>query len=438
MKLVKEFTWHNPLDLADYFSQQETHLAFLYSAQKYSYSGNLSFLAWELDVEIRDDLNKLQNSLTQNKEFWENLYFGYMGYESLEKNDSTDNYLNLPKLHFFQAKNLIIFDHQKQILRFFSKHKNYPIEKILLKAGKNNPNDNSDEPPTGRVPAGGEFKNGHCYSNMSKEEYLTKVKKIRADIINGDYYQVNLTRKFFTKIELKNKFSIFRNLVNNSPSPYMAYFKLNDVEILSSSPERFINIDKNGKINTRPIKGTIAKIKGNTKQIKKLKNSSKDQAENLMIVDLMRHDLGISAQKNSVQIEKLFAIDSFATLHHMSSSINAQKEYSISSLDTIINAFPPGSMTGAPKIAAMHSIKNLEPQDRGIYSGCVGYFAGDGSCDLSVIIRTIIIKNNFLEFQVGGGIIYDSDPQTEWQETITKTQGICKALNIDITTLQKL
>ena len=284
----------------------------------------------------------------------------------------------------------------------------------------------------------GLFKNGHCYSNMSKEEYLTKVKKIRADIINGDYYQVNLTRKFYTKIELNNKFSIFRNLVNNSPSPYMAYFKLNDVEILSSSPERFINIDKNGKINTRPIKGTIAKVKEDKRQIHKLKNSYKDQAENLMIVDLMRNDLGISAQKNSVQIGKLFAIDSFATLHHMSSSINAQKKYSISSLDTIINAFPPGSMTGAPKIAAMHSIKNLEPQDRGIYSGCVGYFAGDGSCDLSVIIRTIIIKNNFLEFQVGGGIIYDSDPQTEWQETITKAQGICKALNIDITTLQKL
>jgi para-aminobenzoate synthetase component 1 len=429
MKLVYEFSWHNPLNITEYLQRDEQYLALLYSANHYSYSGNHSFLAWGLDTEIKNDLSQLKKVISDKKDFWSNFYLGYIGYESLVKQD---NYKNIDNSYFFKPKNLIIFNHQHKTCKLFSnltaKNLEFTINKIkkIITNKQIVIDDNII------------LENVNWQSNMTKKSYITKVKRIIQNIVNGDYYQVNLTRKFFTNISLKNKFTIFRNLVKHSPTPYMAYFKLLNTEILSSSPERFIKIEPDGKINTRPIKGTSNRTRNNDKQITKLRNSSKDQAENLMIVDLMRHDLSASAQYNSVKVAKLFAIDSFATLNHMSSSINALKKKSLSNLEVVTTAFPPASMTGAPKIAAMQSINQLENASRGIYSGCLGYFAGNGYSDLSVVIRTIIIKDNYLEFQVGGGIIYDSKPEAEWRETLIKAQGICKALNININNLATL
>ena len=219
MKLIYEFNWHNPLNIAEYLQKEEQYLTLLYSANKYSYSGDYSFLAWGLDKEIKNNLTKLKKSLSHDQDFWANLYLGYIGYESLMKKDN--HYKNIDNSYFFKPKNLIIFDHKNKICKFFSnlttnnleltinKLKNFLANKYVT----NNDNITLD--------------NLNWQSNMSKKSYIAKVQKIIKDIINGDYYQVNLTRKFFTKISLKNKFTIFRNLVKYSPTPYMAYLKLN-------------------------------------------------------------------------------------------------------------------------------------------------------------------------------------------------------------------
>ena len=157
-----------------------------------------------------------------------------------------------------------------------------------------------------------------------------------------------------------------------------------------------------------------------------------------MIVDLMRNDLARSSEAGSVKVEKLFEVSSYKTLHHLASTITSQKRNNISTLDAVINSFPAGSMTGAPKVSAMKFCNRQEKIKRGVYSGALGWFGGDGSCDLSVVIRTLIIHGNKFEFQVGGGITSDSDPEKEWQETIIKARGIMTALGADIRVLEEL
>lgn len=425
MHFIKKYPWQNPLSIANNISHTEETMALLYSAQKYSYSGNYSFLAWGIDEET-NNLKHLKTHLsTQNNthNFTKNFWVGYIGYETLSNQHPKNKYINVPSFYFFKPQNLIIFNHKSQKLEFFSNDPKSNINPLLS---------DSYDPPT----ITNNIIISNLSSNMSKAEYIEKVNSIHKSITNGEFYQANLTRKFFGNITKHNPFSIFKKLSNISPSPYSAYFKFDKNHILSSSPERFIKIDHQGKINARPIKGTINRInQENDTNIDILHKSQKDRAENLMIVDLMRNDLGISSKPSSVNVEQLFNIDSFSTLHHMSSTINAIKENNISTLDTILNAFPPGSMTGTPKIAVIDTLRKLENYNRGIYSGCLGYFAGDKSCDLSVVIRTLIIQQNKFEFQVGGAIIYDSDPYKEWQETLIKAKGICKALNLNMNQL---
>ena len=436
MYFIDSYSWYNPVTIAALLDKRERHLAFLFSAKKYSYSGDYSFIAWGASKEIYD-LEGLAANISYNKNFYDNFLVGYLGYETLSTNthnvsqDLQEKLLNFPEIYFFKPQNLLVFDHHKQKVSFFSQHKSSNIDELLKDSAQQGEELYSAHDNNLAVQ--------HISSNMTKKSYLDNVLAIKNHIRAGDYYLANLTRKFYGKIEVKQSFSIFKNLINNTPTPYLSYVKFNEKHILSSSPERFIKIDDRGNINSRPIKGTINNdVNNGENNIEKLRSSEKNKAENLMIVDLMRHDLGLSAKKSSVYVDQLFNIDSFATLHHMSSSINAAKQNNISNLQVILNAFPPGSMTGTPKIAAINALKKLELLNRGVYSGALGYFAGDGSCDLSVVIRTLLLENNKFEFQVGGAIIYDSDPEDEWQETIVKSKGICKALNIDVKMLETL
>jgi anthranilate/para-aminobenzoate synthase component I len=216
---------------------------------------------------------------------------------------------------------------------------------------------------------------------------------------------------------------------------------MHGASVLSSSPERFLNIDASGHMESRPIKGTAPRLVDPTQDAiirKQLATSEKDRAENLMIVDLMRNDLARSAEPGSVEVERLFDVSSYATLHHMASTITGQKRADISTVEAVQYCFPPGSMTGAPKVRAMEWCLKHEAIRRGIYSGALGWFGGDGSCDLSVVIRTLIIEGSRFEFQVGGGIVADSSPEDEWRETMTKARGILRALGVDGTVLESL
>ena len=413
MKINK---WLDPLNIANFLSKKEQHIALCFSGEKRKYSGERSFLAWGADDICCDNLDALEKSNNPD-EYW----FGYFSYESFHNTTLEKSPINTNRSYFFKAKNVLVFNHNEQNLEYLG---NDNIEELLQEVK------NIEE---------AEIKNITLASNMTKDKYLEKVEHITSNIKEGNYYQVNLTRKFFGSLDSDNVFSIFANLSKCSPATYSSFLKLEDNFIISSSPERFLKIDDDGKINSRPIKGT-APISSSATD---LFNSKKDRAENLMIVDLMRNDLAKSAQKNSVTVESLFDIDSYKTLHHMSSSINALQKENISILEVIKNAFPPASMTGAPKKAVMAEIEVLEKQQRGIYSGAIGYFKGDKKCDFSVTIRTVILqkkqenKYNF-EFQVGGGIIYDSTPEKEWEETIVKARGVCNALNIDVKRLEEL
>ena len=277
-------------------------------------------------------------------------------------------------------------------------------------------------------------------SNFTNKSYLEAISKIRNMISIGDFYQTNLTRKFFGNFSEKpssNKaFSLFKDLCQQSPANYASFLKLDDNFIISSSPELFLkNQGKN--IYSKPIKGTSPRDK-DPKQDKinksYLKNSDKEKAENLMIVDLVRNDLARVCEASSIKVKKLFAISTYKKLFHMSSEIHGKMQKNLTALDAIPACFPAGSMTGAPKIQAIKTANDLENMKRGIYSGTIGIF-GKNYINSSVVIRTLIIQNDSFEFQVGGAITFDSIPQNELEETFNKAQGLANILNINIKNL---
>jgi aminodeoxychorismate synthase component I len=423
MQKIFTHKWLEPLDIAEYVQSREESCVFLYSGARYKHSGRFSYLAFaaEDSVQAADFVEFEQRLKTQKTEMLDS-WFGYLGYElknNLEKvfTETKDSFINLPALHMVKYNNVLRFDHQEKSIECFSKDeeslKNL-LRDVVIKAEK---------PP----------QISNFASNMSKTEYLRKASKIIEEIYAGTIYQANLTRKFYGNIS-GDKFAVFRKLSEISPAPYSAFLKFGDKYIISSSPERFLRIETNGEIDTRPIKGSLAK----GGQSEDLYNSTKDRAENLMIVDLMRNDLAKSAIAGSVKVESLFDVTSYRTIHHMSSTIKAQKKPELSNVDVVKNAFPAGSMTGAPKIKAIEICDQLEKQKRGVYAGAIGYFAGDGSADFSVVIRTIIIDNDRFELQVGGGIVADSSPEGEWQETLDKASAMAQSLGIAQDELEKL
>ena len=272
-------------------------------------------------------------------------------------------------------------------------------------------------------------------SNMTKDMYLRYVKKCLNDIHEGTYYQLNLTRKFWVDcnvISSTQLVELFEQLCTVSPAPYASFIKWPGCHVLSSSPELFMQCEDQ-TWTARPIKGTINKLDINRsthEDVQILSNSTKDQAENLMIVDLMRHDLSQFCKVGTVKVPALYDLDSFQTLHHLSSTITGTHDPEYSMVSAVQHAFPPGSMTGTPKAKVIEYANRYEQDPRGIYSGAIGWLSKD-ACDLSVVIRTMIIKNSCIEFQVGGAITAQSDPESEWHETLVKAKGICWALGLD-------
>jgi len=196
--------------------------------------------------------------------------------------------------------------------------------------------------------------------------------------------------------------------------------------ILSSSPECFLTLLPDGSVESRPIKGTAPK----SEPPEQLAASPKDRAENLMITDLMRHDFSQHCVPGTVKVPELFGVTSYQTLHHMHSTVTGQRLAGVSALQMLESCFPPGSMTGAPKKAVIQWCAAQEKQARGVYSGALGWVNGQGAGDFSVVIRTLLLHDTRFEFQVGGGIVADSAPVKEWEETLTKAKGIMKALGL--------
>jgi len=268
-------------------------------------------------------------------------------------------------------------------------------------------------------------------SNFTREEYCRAVSKVLEHIHDGDIYQANLSQAFEFSFEGSPR-KLFDLLRRATPVPFGAYLDMGHRQVLSVSPERLVSL-RAKVLETRPIKGTRPRG-GSASEDERLRDelllSEKDRAELTMIVDLERNDLGRVSEFGSVSVEKFPILESYENVHHLVGQVRSRLAHGSSAVDVVKALFPGGSITGAPKIRAMQIIDTLEPTHRSLYTGSLGYLGFDGNMDLNILIRTVTLENQIGRFQVGGGIVADSKPENEFEETLHKAKGILKALNM--------
>ncbi len=255
------------------------------------------------------------------------------------------------------------------------------------------------------------------------------VEQVRQYILAGDIFQANLSQRFVAPWT-GEPFEFYQRLIASNPAPFSAFFQGDGFAIASASPERFLSVDAAGQVETRPIKGT--RPRGATpaedrRLADALLASAKDRAENVMIVDLLRNDLSKVCRPGSVEVPALCTLESHPTVHHLESIVTGRLEPGRTAVDLLRAAFPGGSITGAPKVRAMEILTELEPVARGVYCGTIGWLSLTGAMDTSIAIRTVTLRNGRAYFHAGGGIVADSDPAMEYQETLDKAAGIRRA-----------
>jgi len=266
-------------------------------------------------------------------------------------------------------------------------------------------------------------------SSLSREKYAAAFGRVRDYIYAGDCYQINLAQRFAAPAA-GDPWLAYQALRIINPAPYSAYLNTPHGQVLSASPERFLKLHGRN-VEAKPIKGTRARAghpRVDAERAAELKASEKDRAENVMIVDLLRNDLSKNCEPGSVRVPKLFEVESFATVHHLVSTVTGTLRQGRDALDLLRGSFPGGSITGAPKLRAMQIIEELEPHRRGVYCGAIGYIGADGNMDLNIAIRTLVYTGGAIRFWAGGGIIADSRLEDEYQETFDKAAAMLKLL----------
>lgn len=396
----------------------------------------------EEDGKIRtidgNPLDILQEKLDMYKIEREDIPFvgggvGYFSYELahlMEKLPNTvEKDVDIPEMVMGFYDGVVIIDHRddKKYIGAIGFKEN--IEEIIKKI-ENSIKEYENKLKTEKIEKN-IIKDREIKSNMTEDYYLSSIKKLKDYIYSGDIYQVNFTQRFKCDFQ-GNSNELYKNLKAINPAPFAAYLDFGEGEIISSSPERFIKLTDR-TIETRPMKGTRPRGKTEAEDEKlkeELVNSEKDRAELLMIVDLMRNDISRVAETGSVKVTELFHLEEYATVLQMVATIQGKLKDELSAVDIIKATFPGGSITGAPKIRAMEIIDELETTTRNIYTGSIGYLGFDGDMDLNIAIRTLVLKDNKAYFQVGGGIVWDSDPYEEYEESLVKGRALVKALNI--------
>jgi len=347
-------------------------------------------------------------------------WLGYFGYdlgrtiENIPTNAIGD--INLPQMAIGLYLDALIYDKQQQSwfyvsqpnvnrLRLYEQYLDAPITNLNFKLSTD------------------------WHSNMSKDAYAAKFAQIEEYLKSGDCYQINLAQRFNAQFE-GSPWAAYIKLREANKAPFSSFINHPQGAILSISPERFISVNNN-VVETKPIKGTLprkADILEDQQQAKILAASAKDRAENVMIVDLLRNDLGKVAKPGSVQVPSLFAIESFPAVHHLVSTVTSELDEGKTAVDQLEAAFPGGSITGAPKIRAMQIIEELEPHRRSIYCGSIGYLSACGNMDTSITIRTLVCHQQQIYCWAGGGIVADSKVELEYQETYDKVNKILPLL----------
>lgn len=268
---------------------------------------------------------------------------------------------------------------------------------------------------------------------INKGEYIESIKKIKQHILRGDCYEINFCQEFFANDAVIDPLYIYSRLTDLSPNPFSVYYKVNDRYCLCASPERYLK--KSGKkVFSQPIKGTSKRNQENVADDEHAKNyllqSGKEKSENVMVVDLVRNDLSRICVAGSVKVDELFGIYSFPQVHQMISTVSGVLKDDLNWIDCVSATFPMGSMTGAPKLKVMELIEHYEQTKRGLFSGAIGYINPEGDFDFNVVIRSILYNEtaNYISFQAGGGITYNSDPTREYEESLLKAEAMMQVL----------
>lgn len=366
-------------------------------------------------------------------------YVGYLGYE-LKADCGSPNVhsSDMPDAAMMLANRVVAVDHTKDVTYVFAlcRGEDPEAERWL---------DEAEEliaqaiaaPPAERPLAPPMDPGGHVsfHSGRGRERYLADIAKSQAELLAGESYEVCLTDQFSTGAA-PEPFELYRQLRRSNASPFSAFLHFGENAIVSSSPERFISVDRERQVMARPIKGTISRVDDPAEDAarrEELEEDEKTYAEHLMIVDLLRNDLGVVCDVESVRVPDLMVVEPYATVHQMVSTIVGRLEDGRSPVDCVRATFPGGSMTGAPKERTMEIIDDLEEEARGVYSGSIGYFGADGSTDLNIVIRTIVMRPGRTTIGAGGAIVMQSDPEEEFDEILLKARAPMAAIARTVT-----
>ncbi|XP_010273552.1 PREDICTED: aminodeoxychorismate synthase, chloroplastic isoform X2 [Nelumbo nucifera] len=394
-------------------------------------------------------LNKELQSFCYDKEDYKGLpfdfcggYIGFIGYDLKVECGSTYNHhkSRTPDACFFFADNLIVIDHDNDDVYILSIHHHSGNASVPHKGSTAKSWLDDTEQKLLQLKTSTTFKEKKsqatkltpCHvgflAEKSKDQYMKDVKKCLNFIKDGESYELCLTTQIKKKIGDIDSLGLYLSLREKNPAPYAAWlnFSKENLCICCSSPERFLRLDRNGTLEAKPIKGTIRRgstIEEDSQLKLQLKHSEKDQAENLMIVDLLRNDLGRVCEPGTVHVPHLMEVESYATVHTLVSTIRGKKQSNVSPVDCVRAAFPGGSMTGAPKLRSMELLDSLESCSRGIYSGSIGFFSYNQTFDLNIVIRTVVIHEGEASIGAGGAIVALSNPENEYEEMVLKTRA---------------
>ncbi|RLQ95560.1 anthranilate synthase component I [Falsibacillus albus] len=351
---------------------------------------------------------------------------GFIGYDVIRQHEfigpDKENETAIPDLHFLFYQDIIVFDHISQEVHIVCTSQDgrrtkedlenelHAIKKMVATPEEE---DEAVSSPIEFVP------------EINKKEFEQRVQKAKEHIVNGDIFQVVLSQRLSGKFN-GNAFALYRKLRKTNPSPYMFYLDFEDYVVLGSSPESFIKL-KDSKLTTNPIAGT--RPRGETREKdalleKELLNDEKEIAEHKMLVDLGRNDIGRVCEVGSIKIPKFMAIERYKYVMHIVSEVSGTLKNDLSGVDALISCLPAGTVSGAPKIRAMQIINDLEDTKRGVYSGAIGYINANGDMDFALTIRTMVVKDQKAYVQAGAGIVYDSNPESEYQETLNKAKAL--------------
>lgn len=368
-----------------------------------------------IDTSSHDSLADIQQAHDESPD----LFLGYMGYDlknQLENlNSNHADITDFPATQFFVPEHILLFENDRLII-----HSDTDPDKILVQIMQATVKEAVDP------------RESDLTQDISRDTYIENVNRLRKHIYEGDMYEINYCLHYALKNYGQPPALLYDRLTASSPMPFSCFFRLGDHYLVSASPERFLKKEGN-RLISQPIKGTARRSQDpleDRRITRMLRNDEKEQAENMMIVDLVRNDLAKSSITGSIKVEEIFGIYSFAYLHQMISTVTSTLAADTPFTSAIRHAFPMGSMTGAPKVKVMELIEEFEDKKRGIYSGAAGFITPAGDFDFNVVIRSLFgnLSNDSLRFSVGSAITYDSVPELEYEECLLKAHAILKIL----------